>query len=241
MLHGKKETKAKDLGWLLHLAVLEPKRFEIEVDVAPKVDRRTKRGKELWAQFEAESAGKHITDADSYAKVQSMADSVMEHETAKQFFSGPGQNEISVVWDDKEHGVKCKARVDRISTINEWPIVGDLKSARNAARREFERSIFNYGYEVQAVHYLNGLEALYPVPEGNPFRRFVFIVVESEAPYLCAVYELDDAALSEGAIKRDRYIKTWKECVETGSWPGYAPGIDYVSLPPWAFKNFVQD
>jgi hypothetical protein len=94
---------------------------------------------------------------------------------------------------------------------------------------------------VQAVHYLTGLEALYPIPDGNPFRRFVFFVVESEPPYLCACYELDDNALEEGASKRKRYLKTWRECVETGEWPGYPPGIDYASLPPWAFKIYQTD
>jgi len=98
-----------------------------------------------------------------------------------------------------------------------------------------------YGYHVQAVHYLAGLESLVPIPAGNPFRRFVFFVVESEPPHCVAAYELDDAALNEGAIQRARYLQKWRECVESQVWPGYAPGIDYCSLPAWAFKNYVQD
>ena len=39
MLHGGKErTAALDLGWLVHLVVLEPERFEAEVVVPPKMD-----------------------------------------------------------------------------------------------------------------------------------------------------------------------------------------------------------
>lgn len=242
ILHGgKKRTPSLDLGYLLHVAVLEPKRFETDTVVPPNLNMRTKVGKATWAQFEAEHAGKLLVDGDMMSKVKAMTASVMEHETAAEFFSeNPGQNEVSIVWDDVKLGIRCKARIDRIGSIGEWPIIGDLKSARDASRRQFERAIYSYGYHVAAAHYLAGLETLYPVPSGNPFRRFVFFVVESEPPYCCAVYELDDAALDEGELVRRRYLKQWRECVESGNWPGYPSGIDYAGLPAWAFKIFTE-
>jgi exodeoxyribonuclease VIII len=242
MLHGGKErTPSLDLGWLVHLAVLEPDRFKAEIIVPPKVDRRTKVGKATWAQFQAEHAEKIFVDADTFGKVKAMAASLLQHETAAEFFQkNPGHNEVSVLWDDIELGIRCKSRIDRVGSIGDWPIVGDLKTARDAARRPFERSIYSYGYHVQAAHYLAGLETLYPVPSGNPFRRFVFFVVESEPPYCCAAYELDDAALDEGELIRNRYLRQWIECNQSGQWPGYPPGIDYASLPAWAFKIFAE-
>jgi len=243
MMHGGKErTPSLDLGWLVHLAVLEPERFAAEIVVPPKVDRRTKQGKATWAQFEAEHAEKIFVDAATFEKVKAMTFSLMSHETAAEFFvTNPGENELSFLWDDPEHGVRCKARTDRVGHIGEWPIIADLKTARNAARRDFERSIYTYGYDLQAAHYLSGLETLYPIPSGQAFRRFVFFVIESEPPYCCAAYELDDAALEEGRIKRSRYLRAWKQCIESGEWPGYPPGIDYASLPAWAFKNYIDD
>ncbi len=239
MTHGGKErTPSLDLGWLVHVAVLEPDRYESGFVVPPKVDRRTKAGKAAWAEFTAANPDKEFVDADTWAKVNAMRSSLLEHPTAGEFFGGRGHNEVSVIWMDSESGVMCKARIDRVGFVGEWPIVGDLKTARNAARRPIERAIFDYGYDVQAAHYLAALEALYPVPAGNPFRRFVFFVIESEPPYLCACYELDDAALNEGEQKRRRYIAKWQRCVETGVWEGYPPGIEYASLPAWAFKHW---
>lgn len=235
---GKKRTPSLDLGWLLHLAVLEPERFESEIVVPPKIDKRYKEGKAAWAKFEAEHGGKQFVGIDAFGKVKAMARNVLEHETAGEFFRGHGYNEVSILWEDNEHGVLCKARIDRVAPIGEWPIVGDLKSAKDASRRAVERSIHMYGYDVQAAHYLAGLEAIVPIPAGNPFRRFVLFVVESEAPHCVACYELDDAALAEGAEKRSRYIRKWRECVESGNWPGYPAGIEYASLPPWAFKKW---
>lgn len=238
---GKKRTPALDLGVLVHLAVMEPERFNAEIIVPPKLDMRFKKSKDIMAAFVSEHGDKTYVDVDTFGKVTAMAHNVLEHPTAGEFFAGRGVKELCIFWNDEEHGVKCKARIDRLSTIGEWPIVGDLKGSRSAARRSFEKSINDYGYHVQAAHYLAGLEAIVPVPAGQPFRRFVFVVVENEPPHCVAVYEIDDAALAEGAIVRSRYIKKWRECRESGEWPGYPPGIEYVSLPAWAFKNYVDE
>ena len=242
MTHGGKErTEALDRGWLLHLAALEPERFQQEVVVAPKVDKRTNVGKATWAQFEAEHPGAYVVDDDTHANVLAMAKSLRTHPTAAEFLAGRGQNELSLIWEDQEHGVRCKSRLDRVSTIGEWPIIGDLKSTWNASRRAFEKSVERYGYDVQAVHYVAGLDALVRIPDGVPYRRFVHFVVESEPPHCVAVYELDDATLEEGRVKRSRYLRKWRECVESGRWHGYPAGIESASLPAWAFRNYVDE
>lgn len=235
---GKKRTKALDLGWYVHLATHEPERFKSEVAVAPKVDGRTKVGKKKLEAFAALHPDSYIIDADTSKKVIGITESLLRHPTAREFLESRGFNEVSILWDDDEHGIRCKARIDRVATISDWPIVGDTKTTKDASRREFERSIEKYGYDVSAVHYLSGLEKLVPIPDGNAFRRFVFFVVETHPPYCVAVYELEDEALEEGARKRDRYIRTWKECTESGVWPGYDSGINYISLPPWALKRW---
>lgn len=237
MLHGGKEpTPALDLGWLLHLAVLEPDRYSAEFVIPPKVDRRTNEGKAAWAQFGAANAGKRFVDAETVQKVEAMRDALLAHPSAGEWFRSKGANEVSLVWGDESTGVICKARIDRVGYVGEWPIVGDVKTARSAARRAFERSIIDYGYHVQAQHYLAGLQALAPIPEGQPFRRFCFFAVETEPPHCVAVWELDESALVAAEQDRQRYLRTWRQCVESGVWPGYGDGIDLVSLPPWAFK-----
>lgn len=237
LLHGGQEpTPSLDLGWLVHLAVLEPDRFEREVAVPPRVDRRTKAGRVAWAEWEAAHPGTYNVSAEDHAAALAMRAALYSHPTAGAFFLGPGRNEVSAVWIDPATEVRCKARIDRIGTIGEWPVIGDLKTARRADRRSFERAILAYAYHVQGAHYSAGLEALRPVPAGNPFRRFVFFVVESAPPYPVACYELDEAALAQAETDRQRYLRTWRRCHETDSWPAYGDGIDYASLPPWAFR-----
>jgi exodeoxyribonuclease VIII len=238
LMHGGAEpTKSLDLGWLFHLAVLEPERFEADTVVPPKVDRRTKDGKATWERFQAANAGKQFVDSATLATVQRMKAAMNQHKSAHEFLSSRGVNEVSLVWEEPEVGVICKARIDRVGYIGEWPIVGDVKTARNAGRRAFERAIHDYGYHVQAQHYLAGLQRLAPIPEGQPFRRFVFPVVETEPPHCVIVYELDESALVLAEADRQKYLRTWRECVETGVWPAYGDGVDLISLPAWAFRS----
>lgn len=248
MTHGGVEpTRSLELGWLVHQAVLEPEAFAHfgeGVVVAPKVDRRTKEGKRLWAEFLAAHDGDTIVEADDFEKLQAqrrkvetIREALHAHPSAGEWLRSQGANEISLVWVDPSTGVICKARVDRVGYLGEWPIVGDLKTARNAARSAFERSVYQYGYHLQAQHYLAGLQALAPIADGQPFRRFCFFVVETEPPYCPAVYELDESALVEAEQTRQRYLRTWRQCVEAGTWPGYGDGVDLISLPAWAFKQ----
>lgn len=233
---GAERTEALDFGYLLHLAVLEPDRFSSEAVVAPTMDKRSKAGKQAALEFEAAHAGARILAPEKHAKLIAMRDSVYAHPTAREFLMGPGISEASLVWE--EEGMPCKARPDRIGRIGASAVLGDLKTAACADRRTFERAVQSYGYHIQAAHYVAGAEKCVPQPEGNPHRRFVFIVIEKEPPYCVALYEIDDAALNEGDTRRRVALRTWRRCRESGEWPGYADGIDTVSLPAWAFEVF---
>ena len=235
---GAEPTDSLELGWLLHLAALEPARFEAEVVVPPKVDRRTTAGKTAWRDFEAENAGKRLVDVDTFGKVVAMRDALLAHPSAGEFLRSKGVAEVSIVWEEPSAGVLCKARLDRVGYLGEWPIIGDIKTARSAGPRAFERVVHQYGYHIQAQHYLSGLQALAPVPAGQPFRRFCFFVVESDAPHCVAVYEVDESALAVAEMDRQKHIATWRRCVESGTWPGYDDGVALVTLLAWALKSW---
>lgn len=84
----------------------------------------------------------------------------------------------------------CKARPD----IWHNNMVGDLKSTRSAAPRDFQRDIHGYGYYLQAGMISEGLYTL----QGVNMMNFVYIPVEKEAPYATAVYRLDENAVNKG-------------------------------------------
>ena len=72
------------LGSVTHAAILEPDRFQSEFVCAPVLDKRTKAGKEKFAQFEEENKGKVVVHSDMYSKTIAMRDAVYANSAAKK-------------------------------------------------------------------------------------------------------------------------------------------------------------
>ena len=232
MMTGGEESPALRNGWAVHVAALEPDRFATEFTVPPHVDRRTKDGKAAWADFESSPAGKllRLTD-EEMALCLHVRESLAGHPTAREILSGKGANEASLWWTDTETKVDCKARVDRLCQFAGWSCVVDLKTSFDASRRSFEGQIHRYGYHRQAAFYLDGAAAV-----AARERKFLWVVVEKDPPYAVAVYEADPDALQLGRDDYRKHLRMFAECIQTGKWPGYGDGIEYASVPAWAFR-----
>jgi len=229
ILHEKEPTQAKALGHAFHEFLLEPERFALDYVIPPKVDRRTKIGKETWATFEAEHPHAIPIAHEEAASYVGMRESILAHETARELLTGRGASEVSLVWLDAETGRTFKARVDRIGEIAGYSFLVDVKTTKDASERSFQKDISNYGYHRQLAEYRDGLFVLRPAE-----RRAALIAVEKEPPYAVACYELDERALEQGRREYRHHLGTYLRCVETGLWPGYDAGLQLIDLPPWA-------
>jgi hypothetical protein len=224
----KEPTPAMLLGQAVHCAVLEPVLFAATYAVAPKVDKRTKLGKETFAVFESENRGKIILDAEDAEQVKAIQEAVRSHPQASQILKG-GVAENSAFWTDPTTGALCKVRPDYLR-VNDGLIV-DLKTTEDASPRGFERSIMQYMYHVQTAFYCEGLTQV----TGKPFTEFVHIVVEKQAPYAVALYVLDDASIEKAREQMQDGLRKYAECLKTNQWPGYDSEIQPMSLPSWAW------
>lgn len=218
--HPALPTKAMDFGTAFHCAILEPIRFSEAYVGAPKVDRRTKEGKAAWAAFEAEHPNAIVLDMDDFTAVSRMRDAVWSHPVAKELLSGPGHNEVGIVFEHEPTGLLCKSLIDRIGVFDDWTWVLDAKSTADASRQGFRKSIKNYHYGAKAAFYLDGCNAVAPRT-----RRFAWIAVEKDAPYAVAIYEPDEEALRAGRIKYERWMRQYLDAITTGVWPGYPTDI----------------
>lgn len=224
MLHPRMPGKAMETGEALHVAVLEPGRFEAEYVQPIKVDRRTKEGKVLWAAFELEHGGKTILKPDEWAAVQGMAGAVRSHPVVAPLLAEQGLNEASVYWTDQETGAACKARPDRVCSA-----VLDLKQTRDARPALFAAQAARLGYHVQASFYLAGLDACAPHP-----RRWLWVAVEPVPPFAVAIYEPTEQTLAQGRQEWETYLRQHLECQRAGIWPGYQADPQALNLPKWA-------
>lgn len=236
-LHPKDETPAKAFGTLLHTLVLERDALEARYAVAPELDKRTVVGKQAWAAFQAETlaAGRTPMEPARFARAQAIRDAAWRDPFVRRLLEDPaGMNEVSVVWQDETHGLRCRLRADRIVRIGGTTLVLDLKSAASAERTAFGRAIANFGYHIAAAWYLRGLSALAPLE-----RTFLWVVIDKDPPHLPAVYQVDPEDLAEGHAECDRLLALYAHCLSTDSWPGYTPDGQAVicSRPHWARRK----
>lgn len=216
------------LGSAIHTAILEPATFDHRYVVAPKVDRRTKYGKEVWETFVAASAGRECLTHAEYMTCQRIAESVRGNDAAQTILSH-GHAEVTVVWNDPLTGVACKARLDWLSPDT---AIMDVKSTESAAPQDFRRKVANYGWHVQAAWYADG----YEIATGQKLP-FIFAAVEKDAPNGTAYYVANEESLAAGRRKYRRLLDTYAACLKAGAWPSYAEEIQELTLPVWALKE----
>ena len=220
------------IGSATHSAILEPDLFVGEWGRIPEGDGRSTAIKEAKARLITQFGFDHILKPDVYDNILAMRDSVLDNALALDLLDG-ADTETSHYW--AENGVGCKARIDALPRERSmWgDCVLDIKTTANASPEEFRRSCFNFGYHIQAAHYL----------AATCRRRFIFIVVERDAPHCVALYELDEDALKLGRDERESLLGQWALCeaeeAEGGSnaWPGFPVEIQKLSLPGWAYSR----
>jgi exodeoxyribonuclease VIII len=214
------------LGTLTHTAVLEPDRFSSEVIARPEgIDRRTSAGKAAWAAFELEAEGREIITNEEGAKLAAIRDAVRSHPAAAKALAGSPVIEQSIFWD--ADGIACRCRPD---CVTEKGVIVDLKTTREASPEGFAKSIAQYRYHVQAAFYSDGYRAAF----GEAPRGFVFIAVETEPPYLVAVYVTSETMTQRGRIDYQTDLDTFRRCQDTDTWPGYSEAPLTIDLPKWA-------
>ena len=227
------ENKAFIFGGAVHAYVLEQHKFNNHYAVANFLDMRTKAAK----QFKEENADKRVLTMKDMATVAAIEQAIRQHDVASILLDkDSGIAEASAYWcddnkflwkDEKPTYRLCRCRPDFINTAHN--VVIDLKTTLCAGLSLFTRDVVNYRYHVQAAFYVDGLRAL-----GCDVQTFIFIAVEKEAPYNIGIYELSADDLKFGRSLYQRNLKTYSQCLETKSWPGYDKDIRLIELPPWA-------
>lgn len=224
ILNPQPPTPALELGTTFHSWVLEG----VEPVCAPVVDRRTKAGKEAWAEFVAANEGKTVLSSDDYVQLHRMFQSVLDSQAAASLLAPGGKVEQSIFWQDSSTGLGCKGRPDYVGD----GYVVDLKTAVDASPQGFAKAIFNFSHHMQAAFYLDGLSAT-----GGKYSHFYFVAVEKTPPFNVGIYELDAQAIQQGRRAYKNALHKVLACLEDDNWPGYGDEITTLSLPRWAQEN----
>lgn len=218
-------SAAMKLGTVVHTLVLEPEKAVHEIAVAPKFDRRTSLGRAAADEFEAAAGGKLIIDEGSYDIARRIADRVRAHPLIKTDLDQDGVSELTMLWN--QHGVPCKARVDRLSGFT----MLDVKTCKDASPSGFAKQIGKFKYHMQHAHYANGFREIH----GWDLDRFVFIAVETDPPFEVGLYSISPRSLQSGRALIERAAVAYKRAMDTKDmWKGYEAAIIEVDVPNWA-------
>lgn len=224
------KVSALEFGNALHTFVLERKLFEQEYIILPKVNRATKAGKEAYAEAKAiaDAENKLILSEEALRVIEDMATSIEKHPDAPDLISD-AFIEKSIYWKDVDTNILCKVRPD----IWHSNMIVDLKTTQSGSERDFMRSIYSFGYHIQAGMIQEALR----VSQAIRMNNFLFIAIEKEPPYAVAVYQLDDLAIEQGVYEFKELILTLKNLLEQDKWPSYPSAT--ISLPGYAFKGAI--
>ena len=99
--------------------------------------------------------------------------------------------------------------------------------------RRWAGPVGQFQYHVSAAHYWSGCEHLFHASPA--FWAFVF--VETEPPFGVACYVLDAASLRAGMTLCARAYRSFRQCIESGRWPGYPETVESISAPRWALRE----
>jgi len=223
--------KKYDVGTAAHKLFLEGDNASIVV-----VDSdawRTNAAKE--ARDKAYAEGMTPLLIKDYESVVAMAATIRDQadriKAAPPLFTD-GKPEQTLVWE--EAGVLCKARLDWLR--DDHQAIDDLKSSiASAAPEAWPKTMFGIGGDLQVAFYLRGARA---VLGTEPLFRF--LTVETSEPFLGTAFSLAPDALAQADVKIDYALGVWRECLETGVWPGYPDRVCHIHAPTWAESQWFD-
>lgn len=226
-------TPALLFGQLFHAVLLQPEMVDAMFVVSPEIDKRTKAGKEAFADFQNTVNGRAVVSSEMMNQAVAMREAVLCCSYAKKLLSG--EHEMPIFWTDELTGEECKCRVDCLSKVKDKLIVIDVKTAESAENNAFARASVNHGYDFQAAMYSEGVAKTY-----GEAPIFVFIVVEKKPPYAVNIFQADDLFLQRGYDIFRELLGIYSDCKKSGNWYGYLGAfnqINTLSLPAWAARD----
>jgi hypothetical protein len=246
----RKVKKAWDFGHVAHrivlgegatLAVLDPAVVGLNKDGSPSANPAATAGWKTAVREARERGETPVTIAD-YRIAEQMAAKVKAHPVAGPLFAR-GHAEVSLYTTDEETGVRMRGRCDWITNYDfgdgdgEQSVIVDYKTCDDADPDAWTRKAIDHGYHIQHPWY----QRLYAdaMKAWKP-PRFLFVCQEKSSPYLVAVIELPAEAVAIGTDKMREALRVYRDCTDSGIWPGYGEWIHRGSLPTWMFGSRRQ-
>lgn len=207
------------LGRAVHHLLLGEKSFGAIFAIRPDEwrDWRTTASRDWRDSVEAQ--GRSVLTPDQIEDIRGMAISVGRDPLVRGGLLG-GQIERSLVWQDKETGLWCKARPDAIPTDS--GDFADLKTTTDVHYSDLANTVRRLAYHQQAALVAEGAAKVADVA----IESFTFLFVEKKPPYCVRALHLAPHLLEIGHKLNRVARRLIAACMKRGHWPG--PGEGHI-------------
>jgi|TARA_R110000787_G_scaffold16014_2_gene49060 hypothetical protein len=214
------------LGLCIYEKIVNPlDSFKKKYIVSPKFDKRTKLGKEKYANFmDIESIDKIIISQDDNNLIDEIITNILINE--KLYNKIIDSNfDCSVYLIDKISGLKIKLKTDIF--IKDKLII-DFKSSKDSSINSFKSEIDYNNYSLTSAIYMDFLK----------IKEYVFISCENKAPYQMSIYSLNKKLIEQGRKDYRIALDLLKWSYDNNYWCDY---IDFEILKENYFKNNLKN
>ena len=228
-LNQKREvTAAMRIGTAFHTLVLEPEKFNDRFVVIPKVSFATKEGKLIKEKYadcvflndkeRTSDEGRQIVineeDYDELLKLKNglLYDFDGAELEAKRLLDQSGDCECVVLFTHLN--IPCKCKIDKF--LKESLHILDVKTCQSSKVEDFQKTVFDYGYFIQAAFYKLAFWCLAEITV-----KFSFLAVEkTEDVYLSQVFNTDEWD-GAGQALIDFYLPIAYKAMQDKKYSGY--------------------
>lgn len=229
------------VGELVHAGRLEPESFaeryvvqpefhldprNVKSDGTPSDSKATTFCKEKVKEFTAANFGKKVVPKEWYDEARAIVAALHADRRANSILNAAGPVELTIIFEDPETGLLCKARIDKAAVA--VGCLGDLKTTEDLGK--FAKNLAYFGYHRQAAHY----QTAWSVACGDVLD-FWIIAVEKKRPRCVAAAPLHEESLECGHARRRAAMRRIAECLDSDQWPG-PPVPDSWRVPQWELE-----
>ena len=231
----KPESNALSFGKAAHCLILGEDDFNSRFSIRPETYTDDKGNVKPWngnanvcKAWLADNADKTVITQNDMKSIECIADQLSQR-TEIQSGLLEGVIETSMIAEVEE--IWLRARPDAIPMHSGDH--ADLKMTRASDYRDLERTIFQYGYHIQAAVCRMVYRELVKDQDFN----YALVFCENTPPHDVYIHQLSDSAIDLGERQVRLGLKYFRKCIDRMEWPsgeGFNPSITTIGIPSWA-------
>jgi hypothetical protein len=242
MENERKDTAAMRFGRALHVAVLEPKKFNYEFIIGrgPKHEKGKYKGQEFGSDTKTfkewlskQPKNKEYLNTNEYNQVKKLYEVINSHQEVKFLLEQSELKECALTWVDPETGIKCKCLIDFGSSVN--CLLGDLKSiSKELTYDNLSKEIFQHDYYGQFSFYNTGA-----IQNGLNPLSFKVIWIQTNDENDCAVSNVGEQTMHYGKMLYEKCLANYQKSLN-GEKSGFHKKEFDLDVPYWAMDEFMD-